>query len=249
LEEGAVRLGFRLIKGLGPRAREKLERALRDGGAFQSIGDLVRRSGLDRRALRALAEAGALDGLVPDEPSARRRRTAVWRMLDEWHGSAGALAPERPKLDVPASVRAMSPREITAADYRLTGVSIHGHPMTHLRAVLAENGVITARAAYAGRDGERNVGVAGVVICRQRPPTAKGFAFLTLEDETGLLNVVVTPKRFERQAELISAAPLLLVRGTLQVEAEGRVVHLRGELFRELKADVGADGVRGHDFH
>jgi error-prone DNA polymerase len=249
LEEGAVRLGFRLIKGLGPRAREKLERALRDGGAFQSIGDLVRRSGLDRRALRALAEAGALDGLVPDEPSARRRRTAVWRMLDEWRGSAGALAPERPKLDVPASVRAMSPREITAADYRLTGVSIHGHPMTHLRAVLAENGVITARAAYAGRDGERNVGVAGVVICRQRPPTAKGFAFLTLEDETGLLNVVVTPKRFERQAELISSAPLLLVRGTLQVEAEGRVVHLRGELFRELKADVGADGVRGHDFH
>jgi error-prone DNA polymerase len=109
--------------------------------------------------------------------------------------------------------------------------------------------VLTARAAHTRRDGERNVGVAGLVICRQRPPTAKGFAFLTLEDETGLLNVVVTPKRFELQAELISTAPLLLVRGTLQVEGDGRVVHLRGELFHELKADVGADGVRGHDFH
>ena len=88
--------------------------------------------------------------------------------------------------------------------------------------------------------------VAGLVICRQRPPTAKGFAFLTLEDETGLVNVVVTPRRFEHQALLISNAPLLLVRGTLQVESS--VVNLRGEFFRELKVDVGAEGTRSHDF-
>jgi error-prone DNA polymerase len=91
------------------------------------------------------------------------------------------------------------------------------------------------------------VGTAGLVICRQRPGTAKGFVFLTLEDETGLVNVVVTPKRFERQALMITRAPLILVRGTLQVE-QG-VVNLRGETFRELKPGVSLEGWRGHDFH
>ncbi len=241
-----VRLGYRLIKGLGAHAKERLEHALGEEGPFRSIGDVARRSGLDRRALRAVAEAGALDGFVPDEPNDRRRRAAVWRMLEEFRGEAGALAPLRPKLDVPPSVPAMSPLELTAADYRLTGVSFNGHPMKHLRPVLAPNGVRSAREVLALPDGARDVAVAGLVICRQRPGTAKGFVFLTLEDETGLVNVVVTPKRFERQALLISTAPLLLVRGTLQVEQ--RVVNLRGETFRELRIDVGADGVRGHDF-
>ena len=242
----AVRLGFRLIKGLGSRSRDVLETALRDGGPFQSIADFVRRSGLDRRALRAVAESGALDSFVPDEPDARRRRAAIWRMLETLRGEAGALAPNRPKLDVPASVPAMSTLELTAADYRLTGVSFHGHPLKHLRPLLTPNGVRTAREVLALPDGARDVAVAGLVICRQRPGTAKGFVFLTLEDETGLVNVVVTPKRFERQALLITTAPLLLVRGTLQVEQ--RVVNLRGEMFRALRIDVGAEGIRPHDF-
>jgi error-prone DNA polymerase len=208
---------------------------------------VIRRAGLDRRSLRFLAEAGAFDSFVPDEPGARRRRAAVWRMLDELRGDAGPLAPSRPKIDVPASVAPMTPLEITAADYRVTGVSLNGHPMKHLRPFLAPNGVKSAREVLAMRDGERNVATAGLVICRQRPGTAKGFVFLTLEDETGLVNVVVTPKRFEKQALMISTAPMLLVRGTLQVEQ--KVVNLRGEVFRELKADIGAEGIRWHDFH
>ncbi|HEY9514561.1 MAG TPA: OB-fold nucleic acid binding domain-containing protein [Gemmatimonadaceae bacterium] len=247
IEAPMMRLGLRMVKGLGARAREKLESALREGGTFRSIGDLVERSGLDRRALRALADAGALDSLVSDEPVRRRRRAAVWRMLEEFRGEAGPLAPTRPKLHIPSSVPALSPCEITAADYRMTGVSLNGHPMRHLRDVLAPNGVRTARDVLALGDGERNVAVAGLVICRQRPPTAKGFVFLTLEDETGLVNVIVPPKCFQRQTELISTASLILVRGTLTVEQS--VVNLKGELFRELKADVGAEGERGHDFH
>jgi len=97
-----------------------------------------------------------------------------------------------------------------------------------------------------GANGER-VGAAGLVICRQRPGTAKGFVFLSLEDETGIVNVVVTPKRFERQALLISTSPLLLVRGTLQVE--GTVVNLRGDVFVQLAAGVGEDHAQRHDFH
>ena len=89
--------------------------------------------------------------------------------------------------------------------------------------------------------------VAGLVICRQRPGTAKGFVFLTLEDETGHINVVVTPKRFEKQAVLIARSPLLLIRGVLQVE--GRVVNVRGKEFRMLTAPVGAEHARRHDFH
>ena len=85
------------------------------------------------------------------------------------------------------------------------------------------------------------------MICRQRPGTAKGFVFLTLEDETGMINVVVTPKRFERQALLISTTPLLLVRGVLQIE-QG-VVNVRADKFRALQAEVGAEYARSHDFH
>jgi error-prone DNA polymerase len=242
-----VRLGLRMVKGLGARAREKLESALREGGSFQSIGDLIERSRLDRRALRALADAGALDSLVVDEPVRRRRRAAVWRMLEEFRGEGGPLAPSRPVMQIPPSVPAQSPREITAADYRLTGVSLNGHPMLHLRRLLTPNGVRTASEVHMLADGTRDVAMAGIVICRQRPPTAKGFVFLTLEDETGLVNVIVPPKRYEKQTELISTARLILVRGTLTVEQT--VVNLRGEIFRELHADVGAEGDRGHDFH
>ena len=141
----------------------------------------------------------------------------------------------------------MSPGELTEADYRMTGISLNGHPMAHLRPLLAPNGIRTTRQlVMEGKDGEQIAG-AGLVICRQRPGTAKGFVFLTLEDETGTVNVVVTPKRFERQALLISTTPLLLVRGTLQVE-QG-VVNIRGEEFRGLKAEVGAEYAQRHDFH
>ena len=246
-DEIAVRLGLRLVRGIGGKSRELLQRAVETGGTFASIGDVVARSGLERRALRALAEAGALDCFVPDEPSARRRRAAVWRMLEVERGDAGPLAPSRIKLEVPASVATMSAREITAADYRMTGLSLNGHPMRHLRGMMRENGVLSAREILALPDGTRNVAAAGLVICRQRPGTAKGFVFLTLEDETGLVNVVVLPKKFEKQALMISTAPLILVRGTLQVEQT--VVNLRGELFHELKAGEELEGWKGHDFH
>jgi error-prone DNA polymerase len=242
----AVRLGLRSIRGLGAKTKERVERALAEG-PFTSIADVARRSGLDRRALRHLAEAGALDTFLPDEPDAARRRTAIWRMLDELRGDAGPLAPRIEQSAVRSpQLPSMSPVEITEADYRLTGFSLNGHPLKHLRPLLARNGIKSAREVERCRDGDR-VGVAGLVICRQRPGTAKGFVFLTLEDETGLVNVVVIPKRFEHQALLISTAPLLLVRGTLQVE--GTVINLRGERFHPLEADVGAEWAQRHDFH
>ena len=246
----AVRLGMRSVRGLGSKAKEIVEQALAEG-PFRSIEDFTRRTRFDQRTLRHLAEAGAFDSFVPDEPDRRKRRAALWEVLDALRGDAGPLAPRRKLAPGTASRRAglpmMSPGELTEADYRMTGISLNGHPMFHLRPLLAPNGIRTARQlVMEGKDGERIAG-AGLVICRQRPGTAKGFVFLTLEDETGTVNVVVTPKRFERQALLISTTPLLLVRGTLQVE-QG-VVNIRGEEFRGLKAEVGAEYAQRHDFH
>jgi error-prone DNA polymerase len=241
----SVRLGLRLVRGLGAAARDRLEEVLR-AGPFVDIPDVVRRAGLEQRALRSLAEAGAFDAMVSDVAPNERRRTALWRVLDATRGIAGPLAPSRSKRER-APLPPMSRLETTDADYRVTGLSLNGHPMRHLRAVLAPNGVATAKElSINGRDGTK-VAHAGLVICRQRPGTAKGFVFLSLEDETGILNVVVTPKRFEKQALLISTSPLLLVRGTLQVE--GKVVNLRGEQFTALKADAGESWAKSHDFH
>jgi error-prone DNA polymerase len=236
-----VRLGLRSIRGLGPDARERIGRS-RARGAFASIDDFVQRTRLDRRVLRLLAESGALDAFVREEPPERRRRVALWKVLEAQRGSGGPLA-LFPEVEVPVSLPAYTAPELTEADYRLTGVSLHGHPMRHLRVLLKLNDVATARALLEqGRDGEP-AGMAGLVICRQRPGTAKGFVFLTLEDETGMVNVVVTPQAFERQALLISRTPLLLVRGTLQVEQ--RVVNIRAREFYPLEGTIEA---RSHDY-
>jgi error-prone DNA polymerase len=247
----AVRLGLRSVRGLGATARDRLELALAQG-PFTSIEDVVRRSGLDQRGLRHLAEAGAFDALLPQEPDVRQRRAALWALLEAARGDAGPLAPRRRAVGAEAAayvapLPAMTRVELTEADYRMTGISLAGHPMSHVRPILEPNGVRSARdLSRNGRDGER-VATAGLVICRQRPGTAKGFVFLTLEDETGLVNVVVTPQRFERQALLISRTPLLLVRGVLQVEQT--VVNVRAQQFRALQAEVGAEFAKRHDFH
>jgi error-prone DNA polymerase len=283
-----VRLGLRLVRGLGSAAREKLEKSLADG-PFVDIGDFVRRSGVDQGAVRALCGAGAFDSMVTDHPPDQRRRVALWRALDAMRGSAGPLAPRSrpevrsqnseatstipdsrfpiPEVPIPDSrfpfpavpipdsrfpipdshFPPMTRIELTDADYRMTGLSLNGHPMLHLRKLLSPNAIRTADDLMRnGRDGER-VAHAGLVIVRQRPGTAKGFVFLSMEDETGILNVVVTPKRFERQALLISNSPLLLIRGTLQVEHG--VVNLRGESFHALEADAGEAWAKSHDFH
>lgn len=182
---------------------------------------------------------------MQDEPPARRRRVALWRVLEAERGAPGPLA-LFPESTVPAVLPGFSPPELTEADYRLTGLSLNGHPMRHVRPLVTLNGVRSARDIMATmRDGEP-VAHAGLVICRQRPGTAKGFVFLTLEDETGTINVVITPQRFERQALLISRTPLLLVRGILQVE--NGVYNIRAKQFTALNAGAGEQSVKGHNY-
>ncbi|HEY0929228.1 MAG TPA: error-prone DNA polymerase [Gemmatimonas sp.] len=245
VEHVAVRLGVRLIRNLGSKAKQTLEAALADG-PFRSIQDAVSRVTLDARGWRALAEAGALDSMFAHEPAERRRRVALWEVLAMTKEPPLPLAPPR-QAPPPTSLAACTPVELTEADYRMTGVSLVGHPMKHARPVLSPHGVRTvADVILRGKDGE-TVAIAGVVICRQRPPTAKGFVFLTLEDETGMLNIIITPDRFAPQSELISKEPLLLIRGTLQVVSG--VVNIRAKQFRALKLGSGEHYVPRHDYH
>jgi len=240
----AVRLGVRLVRGLGSTARAALESALKNG-VFTSIENFVQRVPLDKRALRALAESGAFDSMFPHESAERRRRVALWELLAASRGEY-PLAPVS-DTPVPTGLVPLKHVELTEVDFRVTGLSLTGHPMKYLREVLAPNGVrTTTNLRETGRNGER-VGCAGLVICRQRPGTAKGFVFLTLEDETGMLNVIVEPTRFEPESMLISTSPLLLIRGVLQV-VQG-VVNLRAHTFRALKAEGGEGWARGRNFH
>ncbi|WP_396202442.1 DNA polymerase III subunit alpha [Gemmatimonas sp.] len=240
----AVRLGVRLIRGLGAKARRALEAALVHG-PFTSVDDAVRRVSLDKTSWRRLAEAGAFDRMFAHEPAERRRRVALWEVMAATRGPELPLAPFQAQ-PVPTQLPAYTPIELTEADYRMTGLSLAGHPMKHVRPMLAPNGVLSAREAHElGKDGQR-VAVAGLVICRQRPGTAKGFVFLTLEDETGMINIVITPDRFEAQAQLISRSPMLLIRGTLQVEQQ--VVNVRAKQFKALELGGGEQHVKGHNY-
>ncbi len=234
----ALRIGLRYVAGLGAKARERLEPLLA-GRRPTSLEAWVRESGLAVAQLRALAEAGAFDGLWPD------RRSALWEVLKQARGAAGPLAPvarDRRAAPLPA----LTPVELTEADYRVTGLSPAGHPMRHLRAAVAGLGAVPAAELERRRDGDW-VTVAGLVICRQRPGTAKGFCFVTLEDETGLANVVVTPKLFEAHKRLVRRSPILVVGGVLQVE-QG-VLNVRARRFAAPHPAGGAAFVTSHDFH
>jgi error-prone DNA polymerase len=126
----------------------------------------------------------------------------------------------------------MSPLERTLADYKGTGITTGPHLMRHLREGLNDEGVMRACDLSAAKDG-RWVKVAGLVIVRQRPGTAKGFCFLTLEDETGICNAVVVPDMFQKHRALIHTSSLLLLEGPLQVV--DNVIHVRARRFRELQ--------------
>lgn len=206
--QGELRMGLRYVRGLSQAAAEAIvsERA---NGPYVSIGDLRRRAPfLSARDLSTLAEIGAfarLDG----QPS---RRSALWQvsaMGDREGLLAGAIA------DSDSPLAEMTLAERVAADFHGASLSVGPHPVALLRDQLAEQGALTSQQASAGRHGAR-VRSAGMCIVRQRPPTAKGFCFLTLEDEAGLLNVIVPPAVYEAHRAILRGSSLLVVDGVLQ---------------------------------
>ena len=236
VEDGAVRLGLRHVNG----CKEGEVRALvaeRDGRAWRSLGDLAARSGASAETLGKLAWAGACDALA-EGPVAGRRRQALWQL-----GVAvpGTPVPEGTQLALPLEphagpeLRALSAWERMLADYGSTGVTLREHPMELMRPDLPAD-LSTSAELERGRHGRR-VRVAGLVIARQRPATAKGVTFMLLEDELGTINLIVTPPVHERFRLAVRAEPLVLAYGRLE-QREGTANVLVDRIERLERPDL-----------
>jgi error-prone DNA polymerase len=237
LEAGALRLGLRMVGGLSEAAAGRIV-AARAAGPFASVEDLARRAALERRDLRCLAEGGALAAL------AGHRRQAHWAVAG-LRPAAGILrdAPlGEPQLDLPAPGEG----EDIVADYASLGLTLGRHPIALLRGRLQELKLIPARALGERPHGSR-ARAAGLVTCRQRPDTASGVVFVTLEDETGTVNVVVWRDLVERQRRELLGARLLGVEGV--IERDGDVVHLVARRLSDHSRLLGQLLARSRDFH
>ncbi len=205
-EERAVRLGLRFVKGLREEAGASIERAQAQR-PFVSVDDLARRAALRPGDLDLLAHAGALSCF------GRTRREALWQVAKVARRSGPLF--EKEATDDPSPLPEMSPIEETRADYQTAEMTAGPHMLAHLRDGLRRRGVASAAELARRADGDR-VTAAGAVIVRQRPGTAKGFVFLTLEDETGMLQAIVRPDLFRQQRAVVVGSGALVVEGRLQ---------------------------------
>ncbi|MEI6872580.1 MAG: error-prone DNA polymerase, partial [Verrucomicrobiota bacterium] len=238
-DDRTVRLGLCMIGELSAAHGAAL--LLRRGEQpFGSMADFQRRAGLNRDELRALARAGALQGL------AAHRREALWRVQEPVEEDLFSLAAARLGQPAPPEeacpLAPMSTEERLEADFSTTRVTVGPHPMELLRRQLP-NAWMAAELRQA-ESGAR-VQTAGMVFCRQRPGTAKGFVFLSLEDESGISNIIVSPDLYERTRLLIASEAFLQIEGVVQ-QNEG-TTHLRAQGIRALASSLPATA--SHDFH
>ena len=238
-----VRLGLNYVRGLRAATARAIEQE-RKQSPYTSLRDLIRRvPELQKDEMTALAELGALNSL-PKEKSDRHRRGALWQAQLALK-PAGELLEPAADDNTPSPLAPMTPGQRTYADFNNSGLSIGMHPMAHYRAYMRELGIMDAATAKAQRDGML-LKVAGCVITRQRPGTAKGFVFLSLEDETGIVNVIVQPDLFDRRRRECTSAPYVCVKGVLQ-SISGVISVKAGDI--EPLAFRDAAVVSSHDFH
>ncbi|MCC8401588.1 error-prone DNA polymerase [Paraburkholderia sp. MMS20-SJTN17] len=232
----AVRLGLSLVRGMKDGAAERIENA-RAVRAFASVNDLARRAQLDRKDLHALAQANALASL------AGNRREALWQSVaavpDKDLLAAAATPDETPELGAPSEANDI------VADYRSLGLTLNRHPLELLRPQLLAHRLMPASTLRTYRDGRLARGC-GLVTVRQRPGTAKGVVFVTLEDETGNVNVIIWPSLLEKQRKEALGAALLAVYGTWQ--CQGEVRHLVAQRLVDMSHLLGGLQTVSRDF-
>ena len=233
----AVRMGLRYVKSLSEERDWRRIEAARAERSFASMEDFTRRTQLDERIVRRLAEAGAFAWFEGE------RRSALWEALDVGRTPAPALAltPRERRPDF----EALSEFETIAWDHQLTAHSTRGHPLAPLRGALTARKLPDARTV-AGMTSGRRVHYAGIVICRQRPATASSVTFMTLEDETGFVNVVVWKRVFDQYAVLARTASFLGVTGKLQCKSG--VVHIVAEALWAPAVPAHPPVARSRDF-
>jgi len=237
----ALRLGLRLIGGLPQAAAQKIEAARTAAGPFRSLDEFVRRTGLSQAIVARLAEADVFGSLAID------RRAALWQALGQEKRVRAmpllaGLDDEEPAAELPP----MSMSEQVFADYRTSGLSLKGHPIAFFREQLDKLRVTPAGNLDSVQDG-RHLRVAGIVLVRQRPGTARGITFVTLEDETGLANLVIKPPIWDRFYTVARRSPAWIAHGRLE-RKEG-VIHLVASRLEDLSARLGEFRTKSRDFH
>jgi error-prone DNA polymerase len=243
----AVRLGMRLVKGLPLKdaARIVLSRADQQ---FESADDMWRRSGVPTASLVKLAEA---DAFLPSLKLERRQ--ALWDIkalrdepLELWAAAAEREAKIIAEMQEPdVTLKSMTQGREVVEDYSHTGLTLRQHPVSFLRRELRKKRIVTCAEAMAERDG-RWLWTAGLVLVRQKPGSAKGVMFLTLEDETGVVNAVIWPSLFEKQRRIVMAASMMGIHGKIQ--REGDVVHLVAQRLFDFSGDLASLGERDGEF-
>jgi error-prone DNA polymerase len=243
----AVRLGLRMVKGLANDDAAAIIAARADE-PFLSVDDLWRRAGVPAASLVQLAEA---DAFLPDLNLARRDALWAIKALRDEPLPLFAAATSREKKTVPEihepviTLRPMTAGREVVEDYGHVGLTLRSHPVSFLRADLRRRRIVTCQEAMQARD-KSWLEAAGLVLVRQRPGSAKGVMFLTMEDETGAANVVVWVKIFEKFRRVLLSSAMLGVRGRIQ--REGEVVHLVAHDLTDLSAELASVGNREAPF-
>jgi error-prone DNA polymerase len=211
-----LRLGMRVVNGLAAIDVEQILAARDAGGPFTSVDERWRRSRVKPAALERLAKADAFRCLGLD------RRQALWAIKGLGETPLPLFAATERKEPAVALLPLSGGREVVE-DYRATQMSLRAHPLAFLRDRLADRGVIPTAALARVKDG-RKVEVAGVILVRQKPGSAKGVLFITIEDETGVANAILWPDRFEAQRRTVMSASMIGIQG--KVQREGSVIHV-----------------------
>ncbi len=232
-----LRLGLRMVKGLAEKAGRRIV-AERLSGEYQQVQHLLERTGLDRRELNVLASSGALRALSGD------RHRARWAV-------AGAEKPmplfqSMERYEPTPLLRKPTEGQNIVADYQNTGLTLERHPMCLLRQHLDRYRYVTA-GQLPGMSNGQQINVAGLVITKQRPGTASGVTFVTIEDETGYINLIVWKQVAELYRPALLSARLLGVAGELQIE--GKVIHVIARQLNDHTELLGGLSVRSRDFH
>jgi error-prone DNA polymerase len=239
----AVRLGLRMVKGLAETEADAIVGARADA-PFVSVHDLWRRAGVSVASLVRIAEA---DGFQPSLKLARREALwAIKALRDEpLPLFAAASARDRetvPEIDEPiVELRPMTAGSEVVEDYSHVGLTLRHHPVAFLREDLRRQRIITCRETVESRDG-RWAQTAGIVLVRQMPGSAKGVIFITLEDESGIANLVIWPAIFEKQRRVILSAGMMAAYGRIQ--RVGDVVHLVAQRLTDLSSELASVGDR-----
>ncbi|WP_433969871.1 hypothetical protein [Tunturiibacter gelidiferens] len=240
----SLRMGLGYAKGLRKQAGEAIAAARTHDGPFLSAEDLALRiPSLNRKELTLLARIGALNNLDQIE----HRRDALWQVERAGKLEGPLLRQDRASLQEDFATRPlqqMNTEERLIADYAGTGLTVGRHPMHYRRPDLRRQHILSAAELKSCHDGQ-HVRTAGCIIARQRPGTAKGFIFLSMEDETGIANVIVTPDLYDRERLLVTRSKFLMAEGPLQ--NQDGVIHVKA--LRLTALTDSALELHSHDFH